>query len=471
MSQFSTGLAGPLSFPTGAIDLVSLGTSVGYNYEGNASINTVETGANSHANTCFGGYTGQPNQILGLSGYRTISGGYDNIIGRLNATQPLDNAIASTIVGGAHHRIRRPLSTADKDPLHTNAIPTNSPSAAYPTHGFIGGGGYHYIHNGDDGVINGGYGNSIAGSVAVGGTNAYSYSGHFSFVGAGVYNAVNATQSCIVGGASNKVDLPLSTVGGGTNNIITQTNFGTTLLSGGTIAGGLNNETRQSSAAFIGGGDGNKIGQSTLANDWGSYCVIGGGLNNLVGTTAYSWGAAVLSGWNNQSQALYATVVGGQNNRAMKQYTTAIGNEANANIDGAFTQASTKFLNIGDAQSSVLVIKVQTTSATATALTSMGAALAVPSDTAWAFRCLIVARATASDTNGAYQVTGLVKNNTGTAALVGTPTVTTIAEDAGAAAWDVTVAVSGANLEIRGTGAAATTINWVGRLELSEVTG
>lgn len=468
-----SNLSAPLNLlgSGGAYELTSSGSTGGYNYEGNSAINTIESGANSHANTCFGGYTGQPNQILGLTGYRTISGGYDNIIGRLNASQPLDNAIASTIAGGAHNRIRRPLNTSDKDAVHTNAIPTNSPSAAYPTHGFIGGGGYHYIHNGDDGAIIGGYVNSIAGSVAVGGTNAYQYSGHYSFIGSGAFNAVNATQSCIVGGANNRVDLPLSTIGGGSTNIITQTNFGTTLLSGGTISGGINNEIRQSSSACVNGGYGNQIGQSSLANDWGSYCVIGGGLNNLVGTTAYSWGAAVLSGWNNQAQNLYATVVGGQNNRAMKQYTTAIGNEANANIDGAFTQASAKFLNIGDAQSSVLVIKAQTTSATATALTSLGAALAVPSDTAWAFRCLIVARATASDTNGAYQVTGLVKNNAGTAALVGTPTVTTIAEDASAAAWDVTVAASGANLEIRGTGAAATTINWVGRLELTEVTG
>lgn len=467
-----SNLSAPLNLlgSGGAYELTTSGSTGGYNYEGNSAINTIESGVNSHANTCFGGYTGQPNQILGLSGYRTISGGYDNVIGRLSTIVAADNCVASTISGGAHHRIRRPLNTSDKNAINTVPIPAASPTAAYPTHGFIGGGSYCYIHNGDDGIIIGGYCNSIAGSVAIGGTNAYQYSGHYSFIGGGAFNGVNSTQSCIVGGANNKIDVALSTIGGGSNNIIAQGSFGA-VLTAGTIAGGLNNETRQSGASFIGGGNGNKIGQASLANDWGSYCVIGGGLNNLVGTTAYSWGASVLSGWNNEAQNEFATVVGGRYNQALKQYTTAIGKEAKANINGAFTQASAMFSAIGDAQSSVLVIKAQTTTTTATALTSMGAVLAVPSDTAWAFRCLIAARATASDLNGAYQVTGLVKNNGGTVALVGTPTVTTLAEDAGAAAWDVTVAVSGTNLEIRGTGAASTTINWVGRLELSEVTG
>lgn len=467
-----SNLSAPLNLlgSGGAYELTTSGSTGGYNYEGNSAINTIESGVNSQANTCFGGYAGQPNQILGLSGYRTISGGYDNVIGRLSTSVALDNCVASTISGGAHHRIRRPLNTSDKDATNTVVIPTNSPTAAYPTHGFIGGGSYCYIHNGDDGIIIGGFCNSIAGSVAIGGTNAYQYSGHYAFIGGGSFNGVNGTQSCIVGGSNNKIDSPLSAIGGGSTNIISQSGFAS-VLSGGTIAGGLNNEIRQGSSSCIGGGNGNKIGQASLANDWGSYCVIGGGLNNFVGTTAYSWGAAVLSGWNNEAQNEYATVVGGRYNQALKQYTTAIGKEAKANIDGAFTQASAMFSAVGDAQSSVLVIKAQTTTATAVTLTSMSAALAVPSDTAWAFRCLIVARATASDLNGAYQVTGLVKNNAGTVALVGTPTVTTLAEDTGAAAWNVTVAVSGVNLQIQGTGAASTTINWVGRLELSEVTG
>jgi len=463
-----SNLFAPLSPLSSTPYFIASGTNLGYNYEANSQINTIESGANSHANTCFGGYTGQPNEIQGLSAYRTISGGYDNIIGRPNSVDPSDNVVASTIAGGAHHRMRRPTNTSDKDASNPVAIPTDSPSAAYPTHGFIGGGGYHYIHNGDDGVISGGYGNSIAGRVAVGGTNAYNYSGHFSVIGGGYGNGVNATQSTIGGGASNKIDTPLGFIGGGSTNTLDVT--GTAVFNGNAVCGGLNNSVRQSAAGFVGGGDANKIGQSSLANDWGSYCVIGGGLRNLVGTTAYSWGSAVLGGWDNQAQALWATVVGGKDNRALKDYTTAIGNEANANIAGAFTQASTKFSVIGDAQSSVLVIKAQTTSAAATAMTSTGAALAVPSDSAWAFRCLIVARATGSNTQGAYQVTGLASNNAGTAALVGTPTVTTLAEDASAAAWDVTVTVSGANLQINAVGAASTTINWVGRLELAEVT-
>ena len=53
--------------------------------------------------------------------------------------------------------------------------------------------------------------------------------------------------------------------------------------------------------------------------------------------------------------------------------------------------------------------------------------------------------------------------------IVGTPTVTTVAEDV--AAWDVAVAVGGSTLQFNVTGEVGKTIRWVGRLEISEVTG
>ena len=143
----------------------------------------------------------------------------------------------------------------------------------------------------------------------------------------------------------------------------------------------------------------------------------------------------------------------------------------------AFTQGAGKFSTAGDAQASTVMLTKQTTDATTTSLlpgNSVGGAnagiLLIPADTAWAFSCLIIGRATTSDVNGAYQITGLAKNNGGTVALVGTPTVTTIAEDTLASTWNASVTVSGGNLLIQVTGAAATTIRWVGRFETSEVT-
>jgi hypothetical protein len=95
----------------------------------------------------------------------------------------------------------------------------------------------------------------------------------------------------------------------------------------------------------------------------------------------------------------------------------------------------------------------------------------VPLDTTWAFKCMIAARNTASDAeSAAYEVTGCVSRAAGgTMRIVGTPTVTTVAEDV--AAWNVAVAVGGSTLQFNVTGEAGKTIRWVGRLEVSEVAG
>jgi hypothetical protein len=114
-----------------------------------------------------------------------------------------------------------------------------------------------------------------------------------------------------------------------------------------------------------------------------------------------------------------------------------------------------------------------TTDATQTELASVNSGyLVIPSDASTVFSIYVTARRTDVDgESAAYLIEGCIDNNAGTTALVGTPTVTVIAEDT--AAWDVVVEADDTNdrLAVKVTGEAAKTIRWLARVEFTEVTG
>ncbi len=139
--------------------------------------------------------------------------------------------------------------------------------------------------------------------------------------------------------------------------------------------------------------------------------------------------------------------------------------------------ASGQFANPGDAQSSLFVVRGSATGANPINLWLDGDAITrrilVPNNATWAFEILIVGR-TSTGTSAIYHIRGGIKNVSGTTSIVGTlPAATTVAADAGAASWGgVTVVADDANdaLQVRVTGAAATTIRWVANVRTSEVT-
>jgi len=471
MSSFSTGLSGPLSFPSGIQGInVAATTQTQPNYIFNSPTNSIEgasTDSNVWANTISGGgNSAQPNQMFGNASLtagtggivRTISGGYDNIIGRPTATNAFDSGLASTIAGGAHHRVRRPLNTSDKDAANVVAIPTESPSGTYPNHSFIGGGGYHYVHNGVDNVIVGGFGNAIFASVIIGGTNEVSYRGSKAAIVGGYGNAVGADYGFIGGGETNKVLGHHGAIVGGANNTISK---GSATGSGATagytnegfsfIGGGATNTVNKSQYAVIAAGTSNTIGNAS--NDWGSYCSILGGLSNEAGTTAYAWGATVLGGWNNHAQGLWSL---------------ASGRHANATNAFQHAHAHEQFAVRGDCQTSVFVLKAQTTDATATTMTANAAAISLPTGGTWSFRALVSARQNASTNAAAWIIQGAATNAAGATSVMGTPTVTALG-NSGSPTWTVAVDATGANIRIRVTGAAGTTVRWSARMDTAEV--
>jgi len=65
------------------------------------------------------------------------------------------------------------------------------------------------------------------------------------------------------------------------------------------------------------------------------------------------------------------------------------------------------------------------------------------------------------------KIVGMVNQTGGTAAIVGTPTVVDLSEDAGAAAFDITITVAGDEVTVNVTGEAATILDWTVRVELT----
>lgn len=430
----------------GLTGAVASGTANQLNYVFNSPSNEIEFAGSDpdcYGNVISGGGNSvQKNIIYGDTSLRTISGGYNNVIG-VQGTTGSTATIASTIGGGAHHRI---ALNADND--QNTVTPSGTTT---PDHGTICGGSYGLIANGSYGTICGGTINTIYETDATSATAT----GAYAFIGGGVYNIVSGSAGVVAGGNTNKVLAQNGFIGGGVNNTIDGTKEGANLKSGSVVAGGSGNTIRCAVQASIVGGSGNSIGSSTTI-DYGLYGSIVGGINNYIGNGVY---------------APYSTVLGGFGNTVNASTAIACGRNALATNAGQFAQGGQQFAALGDAQSSVFVLKVQTTDATSTTMTSMGATPVVPNDTTWAFKCMIAARNTGSDVeSAAYEATGCIsRSSAGTMRIVGTPTVTTVAEDV--AAWNVAVAVGGSTLQFNVTGEAGKTIRWVGRLEIAEVAG
>ena len=153
--------------------------------------------------------------------------------------------------------------------------------------------------------------------------------------------------------------------------------------------------------------------------------------------------------------------------------SVAIGQHVIADDIGEFAFASGEFATQSDAHTSIYVLRNTTNNATETELFSDGSAgdISIPSSCTTSFRINIVGRQTNATAGAGYLVTGVIDNNAGTTALVGSVTTTTVGEDV--AGWDVTATADDTNdgINVLVTGAAADSVNWVARAEIVESCG
>jgi hypothetical protein len=237
------------------------------------------------------------------------------------------------------------------------------------------------------------------------------------------------------------------------------------------VGGNLN--SANSPYSFLGGGEGNSATSNHSA-------ILGGASNNT--GNSYS---AVLGGLSNNATGSGAVVVGGSVNSANSTYSVVAGGAygTTRSIIGNFvTPASSSPItsSSGRQQLATLLLGRQTTDATATVLASNSSAAStnnqviLPNNSAYTFQGTCIANVTAGGTTSGWKFEGVIKRgaNAASTALVAAVTPTVIAQDAGAVTWVLAITADTTNggIKVEVTGAAATTIRWVAKIETTEVT-
>jgi hypothetical protein len=232
------------------------------------------------------------------------------------------------------------------------------------------------------------------------------------------------------------------------------------------------------------------IGQQAIATNTRSYAI--GYLNSATGIYATAFGGAgssatandstVVGGFSNVASGSGSTVLGGQYNDATQSYSFAHGFYAQALIYGKEAHASGRFSADGDAQAGTFVLRSDTTSATAEALTTNNSILAgttnqiiLPNNSAYSFSGTIIARESATDGSdyASWEIKGaLLRDANAASTVLGNGIVNHLYATSGASAWAVALSADTTNggLKVEVTGAAATNIRWVATVHTSEVT-
>jgi hypothetical protein len=283
--------------------------------------------------------------------------------------------------------------------------------------------------------VSGGNANSASGTLSfVGGGNTCTASGNNSFIGGGVSSTASGTNSFVGGGSTGSATGSQSFVGGGTSNSSLNTNS--------FIGGGSSNTSNGESSVVSGG-------QSNAAS--GTYAIVAGGINNT-------------------ANELSSAVIGGR-------YGTNRGLVGNFVTPASYAPISSVS---GVTQSGLLLLGVATTDATATRLRCNTSAAStinqviLPNNSAYVFQGTCIANVTGGSTTSGWKYEGVIKRgaNAASTTLVAAVTPTVIAQDALASTWvlEITADTTNGGIAVTVTGAAATTIRWVSKIETTEVT-
>ena len=221
------------------------------------------------------------------------------------------------------------------------------------------------------------------------------------------------------------------------------------------------------------------LGNGTSSGGSGLGSTAIGRVAVATGPGAVAIGHGTSSGANPIASGAFSMVAAGEN-------ATGRGSEASASFASIFggsgglsdkygqdARGFNGFAVRGDAQASSLGFVGATTNDTATEIFLFNAAnqrAVVPANKTWAFVLTAVARSSGGTDNAMYVRRGIIKrdgaNNT---TLVGA--VDSVYTNETNAAWDIDVSADDTNesLKVTVTGAAATNIRWVAKVELTEV--
>ena len=313
-------------------------------------------------------------------------------------------------------------------------------------------------------------------------------------INGGTISATNADIALVAEGTgATLAQVPDGTVAGGDKRGIFATDWqksrsiNTYVASGNysTIAGGQSN-TASGTLATVGGGDVNVasgtrsfVGGGNSHNASATTSFIGGGTTNSANGT----NSTVCGGNANTASAATSTVCGGQENIASGVNSFIGGGRRGTtrSIAGyhVFPACDAPIATGYFTQSALVLLARQTTDATATVLASNSSAAAtsnqvtLPNNSAYSFSGEVIAGVTGAGDSARWTINGAIKRgaNAASTVMVGTPTVTMTHFDAGAATWVVAVTANTTIgcITVTVTGAAATTIRWVCKLETTEM--
>jgi len=256
------------------------------------------------------------------------------------------------------------------------------------------------------------------------------------------------------------------------------------------IIGGDRNTIGANAFHAITGGVSNNIpstGQNAIAlgmaNTAGAQGTIVIGSNNTIDINS-QW--SVILGGNGSSpvntitDSVSSVIIGSQNNVSSAQHALVTGHRATATRFGQYSRSVNQFAAQGDCQMEQMIVQRQTTDATPTELTCSGInplnasyRISIATDTTYTFHGIVTARRTDVDGETAgWEIKGVIRNDAGTTAAVGTFTVTQLGANAGNT-WTLAVTADNTNdaLVLTGTGESGKTIRWGATITLMKVSG
>lgn len=253
----------------------------------------------------------------------------------------------------------------------------------------------------------------------------------------------------------------------------------------GTICGGAHHKMMKNTAVvptgshgFIGGGsyqevygDYAGIGFGTLNKNYAIKAAILGGDSNRIGNTTdqtVGRNSFIGSGYLNTIDGQYAWIPSGENCKATAAHSGAYGKQAVSFMYGTVAHSGGAFTVAGDNQTHRGRLRRITTDGIATQLLLDGAALPLimGSSTLWAGRLLINAYRTDVLETASYVLTFSAHCAAGVATIKSS-NLTVLHEDN--AAFNVDVIASGAQVQVRANGVAASNIRWSATFEIDEV--
>ena len=403
-------------------------------------------------------------------------------------TSNVASGSSASVVGGYDNRATGSLSFIGGGTLNTSSgvyssISAGNLNAATGYYGFVG-----------NGFTNSTTSNSAVTtqSGTMNGTTAVTLSGSNASIKVGQYITGTSIAGDTYVAAISGTSLTLSKVASGSS-----TSTLSFFTPHGVVVGGGNNQATGSYSFIGGGGDaGTAANRNVASGDWS---FVGGGRNNtasgigaaIVGGGTFSGGANantasgaasfVGGGFSNNATNFASIVIGGNGNTSSGNYSCVTGvNGSTRSINNNFVISSNAISVTGDSQTAILVLRTQTTNATATALTSDGSAattnnqVILPNNSAYFFTGEVVSGKTAAGDTKGWTIEGVIKRgaNAASTALVGTPTVVSTYADVGAATWVIAVTADTTNggIRVTFTGQAATTIRTVCQIRTTEMT-